>query len=334
MVLSLLSGCYYGHLAQGQTRLLAARRPVEEVMAAPDTPATLKQQLDAIGGSRQYAKELGLDVKDQYTDYVAWPHDRIITSLVVTEPGSVEAFPFSYLFVGELPYRGFFDQERAEREAESFRQKGYDVCLLPVPAYSTLGFFADPITDPMLRGGEGPAVETVLHEFVHATVFVDNDADLNESAATFIGEEASVSFFAPEPAKAEQRRKQVEDKRMIRTAILAFRQQLKDFYERPEGTDPTARRAAMESEFRRSVAQLPLSTRDAGEVAKGLRANDACLALAGTYSADIPEHQRVFQEMRGDLPAYIARLKAAAVMDDPRAAFFGPADLRPGPSTE
>ena len=98
MVFSLLSGCYYGHLAQGQTRLLAARRPVEEVMAAPDTSAILKQQLDAIGSSRQYAKEIGLDVKDQYTDYVAWPHDRIITNLVVTEPGSVEAFPFSYVF--------------------------------------------------------------------------------------------------------------------------------------------------------------------------------------------------------------------------------------------
>ena len=292
-------------------------------MSSPETPATLKSQLVSIEASREYAKELGLDVDDQYTDYVAWPHDRIITNLVVTEPGSVEAHPFSYVWVGQLPYRGFFDQEWAEREAESFRENGFDVCLSPVSAYSTLGFFADPITDPMLRRGEGPAVETVLHEFVHATVFVDNDADLNESAASFIGEEASVSFYAQDPEKKTQRRSEVADKRLIRAALLDFRTQLQRLYDGPPEAEAALSRAQLEESFRASVAALPLATQDPEWVAQNLRLNDACLALVGTYGADIAQHQQIYRAMDEDLPAYIARLKEAANAKDPRAAFFG-----------
>ena len=322
LILVLFPGCYYGHLAQGQARLLAARQPVDEVVAAPDTSPELKAQLSAIRRSRDYARQIGLTVKSQYTDYVAWPHDRIITSLVVTQPGSVEPYPFSYPFVGELPYKGFFDHDRAETEAESFRQKGFDVCLLPVPAYSTLGFFADPITDPMLRGGEGPAVETVLHEFVHATVFVDGDADLNESSASFIGEEASVLFFAPDPEKAAQRRTQVDEKRKVRGRLLEFRQQVAALYADSEEPPSPATREALETGFRDSIRALDLTTRDPEKLAQSLRLNDACLAIAGTYSADLPEHQRLFRSMDGDLPAYVERLKASAQEEDPRTKFF------------
>lgn len=307
---------------------------MEEVIAAPGTSVELKNQLTAIGLSREYARGLGLSVKGQYTDYVPWPQDRIITSLVVTEPQSVEARPFTYLWVGELPYKGFFEAGRAENEAKSFRDQGYDVCLVPVPAYSTLGFFADPITDPMLRGGEGPAVETVLHEFVHATVFVDNDADLNESAASFVGEEASVAFFADDPEKASRRRREVAEKRQIRMRILGFRQRVASLYEASGSQDASGQRAQLEAAFRDSIRSLPLTTRDSARVAERLRLNDACLALASTYSADLPEHQRVLEQLGGSLPDFIARLKGVANTDDPRAAFFGPESPVPSATTE
>ena len=326
----LLPGCYYGHLAQGQARLLCARRPAEEVIAAPETSPELKVQLEAIAQTRDYAKKIGLSVGSQYTEYVSWPEDRIITSLVVAKPASVEARPFSYPLVGKLPYKGFFDLERAEDEAESFRQQGYDVCLLAIPAYSTLGYFADPITDPMLRRGEGPAVEMVLHELTHATVFVDGDADFNESAASFIGEEASVEFFRSDPEKARQRRGEVNEGRLIRSQILAFRNQIQARYADADLSLSAEERETLETAFRGQLAALPLSLRDPEQVAEYVRLNDACLALTGTYYSDLARHQRVLENAQGSLPAFIEQFKAAAETDNAREAFFG--ETAPSPS--
>ena len=334
VLLSLLPGCYYVHLAQGQARLLCARRPAEDVIAAPETPRDIKVILRSIQQARDYAKELGLSVGSQYTEYVPWPDDRIITSLVVAEPASVDARPFDYPIVGELPYKGFFDLERAEREAESFKKRGYDVCLLAIPAYSTLGYFADPITDPMLRRGEGPAVETVLHELVHATVFVDGDADLNESAASFIGEEASVEFFRSDPDKARQRRGEVDESRLIRAEMLGFRRQIQARYARAKTVGPALlpeERNALEEAFRVQLRALPLSFRDPEQVAQDVSLNDACLALKGTYYSDLTRHQEVLERAGGDLPLFIVQLKTAAERENPRAAFFAPSEPAPSP---
>jgi predicted aminopeptidase len=315
-------------------RLLCARRPAEDVIAAPETPPEIKTQLRSIQQARDYAKEIGLSVGSQYTEYVPWPGDRIITSLVVAEPDSVDARPFDYPIVGKLPYRGFFDVDRAEREAESFRKRGYDVCLLAIPAYSTLGYFADPITDPMLRGGEGPAVETVLHELVHATIFVDGDADLNESAASFVGEEASVEFFRSDPDKARLRRGQVEERRLVRGEILDFRTQIQERYKRAKTTGPALlpeERKVLEEAFRARLAALPLSFRDPEQLARSARLNDACLALTGTYYSDLAQHQEVFERAEGDLPLFILQLKSAAEHENPRAAFFAPSEASSSP---
>lgn len=330
-----MPGCYYGHLAQGQARLLCARRPAEDVIAAPETPPKIKEQLRSIQKARDYAKDLGLSVGSQYTEYVPWPEDRIITSLVVAEPDSVDARPFNYPIVGSLPYKGFFDQDRAEREAESFKKRGYDVCLLAIPAYSTLGYFADPVTDPMLRRGEGPAVETVLHELVHATVFVDGDADLNESAASFIGEEASVEFFRSDPKKARQRRGEVDESRAIRAEILGFRKQIEARYADSKTAGPDLlpeEREALEEAFRERLKALPLSFREPEQVARYARLNDACLALTGTYYSDLAQHQAVFESTGGDLPLFISQLKTAAEQENPRAAFFAPREPLPSPA--
>jgi len=315
-------------------RLLCARRPAEDVIAAPETSPEIKLQLSSIQQARDYAKEIGLSVGSQYTEYVPWPEDRIITSLVVAEPNSVDARPFDYPIVGKLPYKGFFDLGRAEREAETFRKRGYDVCLLAIPAYSTLGYFADPITDPMLRGGEGPAVETVLHELVHATVFVDGDANLNESAASFVGEEASVEFFRSDPAKARLRRGEVEESRLVRGEILRFRKQIQGRYQRAKTTGPALspeERDALEGAFRERLAALPLTFRDPEQLARSARLNDACLALTGTYYADLAQHQAVFERVEGDLPLFILQLKRAAKDENPRAAFFAPSEAPPSP---
>jgi predicted aminopeptidase len=323
------SGCYLAHVASGQWRLLRARQPIEEVLTASDTSPELRDSLELVGHTRRFAAELGLEVGGNYTSFVPWPGDRVVTAVVAARAGEVEPAGFWFPIVGRVPYKGYFDPEKARAQADELRAEGMDVCLVPVRAYSTLGWFDDPVTEPMLRGGAGQFVETILHELVHATVYVTDDADFNEGVATFIGEEASVRFYAEDAdagAAAALRRREVEDGRRLDAAILGLRERIEALYAEAEpGPDRTAKRARLEDEARRAIAVLPLETRDARALSAQLRLNDACLALAATYTADLGRYSQTLEALDGDLPAFVSRVRAAAAdADDPASALVGP----------
>lgn len=304
-------------MAWGQLRLLRAREPIETLLADPTTPEELRAQLRVVQATRAYAAEIGLTVDDNYTSYVAWPGDRVVTTLVATRPGEVEPAGFWFPLVGSLPYKGFFDPERAEREAGELRGKGLDVCVVAVPAYSTLGWFADPVTGPMLRAGEGRLVETLFHELMHATVFVREQADFNEGVASFVGEEASVRFYAArnDAEAALRRRRALERGRRLEAELMALRTAIAELYAaEPAGPERDARRASLETEARGRIAALGNAD---------LRLNDACLALAATYTADIPGYTEILDRLEGDLPAFVARARESADAEDPRAALLG-----------
>jgi predicted aminopeptidase len=312
-------------VAGGQVRLLAARRPIDAVLADPATAPVLRERLALAPQARELARELGLEVGGQYTSFVAWPGDRIVTTVVAARPGQVEPAGFWFPIVGTVPYKGFFDPARARAEAERLRARGLDVCEVPVAAYSTLGWLDDPVTEPMLRAEPGRIVETIVHELVHATVFLPDAADWNEGIATFVGQEASVrwSAAAGRPSEAERERARVEDDRRVAAAILALRQEVADLYARePAGAARDAARREAEARARRAIEALPLTTRSAAAVARASRVNDACLALAGTYAADLPRLAAALAAQGSDLRAFVGRLREAARAPDPRAALL------------
>lgn len=315
-------GCYYLHLASGQWRILRSSRAIDEVLADPATSDLLRTRLELVLEARRFAAELGLEVGEQYTSYVAWPEDRIVTSVVATRPGEVTPAGFDFPIVGHVPYKGYFTRELAEQEAERLRAEGLDVCVLAVPAYSTLGWLADPITDPMIRHGGAYLVETVIHELVHATVYFADQADFNEGIANFIGQEGAVRFYAGR-GEGERVRAEVEDDRRITQALLAFRDAVAALYaEEPAGPARDARRAALEAETRETLAALPLATRDGARLAEGARLNDACLSITATYAADLPGYQARLDALGGDLPALITLARRVEDAADPRAALL------------
>jgi predicted aminopeptidase len=330
------TGCYYGHLAAGQLKLLCARQPVETVLDDPKSDADLRVKLLLVQKARAFAATLGLDVQGQYTSYVAWPHDRIVTNLVATEPGTIDASNFWFPIVGEVPYKGFFDQDRAEREAEQLRAKGMDVCMGAIRAYSTLGWFDDPLTAPMLNTSGPRLFETVIHELVHGTVFVKSQPGFNEGVANFIGEEAVVLFYfqqsqrAANPSESEARepsgtdvRARIDDDRVIALAMMSLRDEIAQLYaEEMSQTERVKQREELEISGREQLAGLELTSRSAQALSKRARINDACLAIQGTYVADTPKFRVVLEALDGDLERFIARLREAANKDDPREYFF------------
>jgi predicted aminopeptidase len=316
------------HVAVGQTRLLLAREPIDAVLIDPETSAELRERLELVGRAREFAIGLGLDVGGQYTSFVAWPGDRIVTTVVATRPHEVAPAGFWFPIIGELPYKGFFDPERAAAEVSRLRDRGLDVCEYGVRAYSTLGWLDDPITGPMLRRGSGELLETILHELVHATVYVSGHVDFNEGVASFIGQEGSVLFYqmAGESDKARKRQSEIADRRRISSEMLRFREQVATLYETYEESSeaPDRQRETIEQAARERIAMLPLANQDAAALSDRVRLNDACLALIGTYASDIERYAVRLRELGGDLRRFIALLPASAHADDPKAELLAP----------
>jgi predicted aminopeptidase len=208
-----------------------------------------------------------------------------------------------------------------------------DVCVSAIRAYSTLGWFDDPLTSPMLETADDRLFETVIHELVHATIFVNSQPDFNEGVANFIGEEAAVLFYSrsaaqSSPPEGSERsvaspRARVDDDRMIARTLMSLRDEIARLYamELPK-SDREKRREALDVSGREKLAGLALTARSAIRLSQAARINDACLAIQGTYVADTPRHREVLQALDGDLELFVARLRDAAESEDPRASFF------------
>jgi predicted aminopeptidase len=308
------SGCYLSHVAGGQLRLLWRRESAAALLAADATAPALREQLALVAELRGFARALGLDVGGQYTSLVDWPGDRVVTTVVATRPGEIAPAGFWFPIVGRLPYKGFFDPALAEAEASELRAQGYDVCISPIRAYSTLGWFADPLTTPLLALSRGRLIETLFHELVHATLFAPGDAKLSEGLATFIGQEASVRFLEGrgEAEAAERRRREVEDSRAVSAILESLRDSIGELYRsEPAGARAMAGRESLVAAARSALAELPLTTLDAAQLASRARTGDACLALAGAYAADLPRYDCALRAGAGELADFIAAWRRA-----------------------
>lgn len=310
--------------------VLRARQPIDEVLAHDDTPDTLRHKLELVLAARKLARDLGLEVDEQYTSFVPWPGDRIITSVVATPREQVDADPFWFPIIGKVPYKGYFDPEAAEAEAARIAKQGHDTCTFAIDAYSTLGWLDDPVTEPMLDRDDGALVETIVHELVHATFYVASQPDFNEGAAQFVGQEAAKRFYAGDPEAVARETARIDERRLLADQLVGFREEFRALYadvaeRRARGDDPdvVVERAALESDMRARIAALPLEGRDAEKLAERLRLNDACLALRGTYGADLEAYAARLAEFDGDLGAFVDALKKASREKDPRAAFLG-----------
>lgn len=310
-----LPGCYLGHVGAGQARLLLARQPIDALLEDAATPGELRARLELVFHVRAFAARLGLRVGNRYTHYAPWPGDRVVTTVVATRAGEVEPAGFWFPILGRVPYKGYFDPQRASAEAERLRRRGLDVCESRVPAYSTLGWFDDPVTGPMLREPEAELVETLFHELVHASFYLPGESDWNEGVASFVGEEARVRFYAGRegPAAGARERSRVALRRRLREALLRARRAAERVYaELPPGPERAAARAEVDAGARAELAQL-VAGGDAAAIARvaRLRTNDACLALAATYAEQTPCLAARLEALGDDLAALVGELSGA-----------------------
>jgi predicted aminopeptidase len=190
------TGCYVSRAAFEEARILARRQPIDQLVRDSGTPVRERDKLALVQAARQFARDsLGLTPGESFTRYTRMNRDTLVLVLSAAYRDRLERRTWWFPVVGRFPYKGFFDFDAAHRTASDMRREGFDVVLGASSAFSTLGWFNDPLLSTTLRLDSVQLVNTVLHEITHTTLFVKNDVVFNESFASYVGGRGAIAFF-------------------------------------------------------------------------------------------------------------------------------------------
>ncbi len=180
----------------GQIRIVNNARPIGEIMQDTSVSEDLKQKLLLVEEIKQFAIDsLGLNPSKNYNTLYDQKGEPILWVVGACPPYKLEAYKWKFPIVGSLPYKGYFKKEDALKEAKKLEEDGFDSRVGTASAWSTLGFFKDPILSEMLNQSEGQIARLVIHELTHSTLYVKGDAQFNENLATFVGDEGAKYFL-------------------------------------------------------------------------------------------------------------------------------------------
>jgi len=195
-VVAVFSGCrtisFYSQAVKGQYQLIATRESVKKLLADPGIQPRLRERLELVQELRKFAEEqLKLPVDSHYQHYVDLHRDFVVWNVEATSEFSMEPKTWWYPIVGRLDYRGYFSEEGAHQYGEWLRGRGFEVYYGGAIAYSTLGWFRDPVLNTFLFDSKTDVAETIFHELGHQVAFAHGDTDFNEAFATTVGQEGA-----------------------------------------------------------------------------------------------------------------------------------------------
>ena len=195
-LLGVTQGCYLARAAVEEARILAGRRPIRELIADPSVADSVKAKLRLVVAARRFAADsLGLNPGESFTTFTDIGRDTLVLVLSAARRDSLAGYSWRYPVVGRLPYRGFFELSDALEARRELEARGYDTYLRTSDAFSTLGWFDDPLLSTTLRHDSLALVNTVIHEITHSTFFPKGQAVFNESFASFVGARGAERFF-------------------------------------------------------------------------------------------------------------------------------------------
>ncbi|ODT96510.1 MAG: aminopeptidase [Rhodanobacter sp. SCN 67-45] len=321
-----LSACtsvrYYAQAAHGQAELIVHRRPIERVLADAHTDPQLAARLRLALQARRFAsRELGLPDNRSYTGYVPLDRDYVVWNVFAAPRHSVQAVPQCFPIAGCVAYRGWFSEQAAQADAARWKARGDDVWIGGVPAYSTLGWFADPVLSSMLRWDDDELAGTIFHELAHQLIYVKSDSAFNESFASFVQRQGLREWRASRGLPPAQGHDDAIADGFTRL-VLDLRERLKLLY--ASGVDAEAMEAGKQAAiaaFRERYAQWrerrwPGDHRYDAWVAQPI--NNARLLPFGLYDHWVPAFDVLFQRSGQDWTAFYADVRALARDPKPR----------------
>jgi predicted aminopeptidase len=196
LALSACSPFYVIRAGVEEAKILSRRRPIPRVIEDPATAPETRRKLSLVMQARDFADHaLDLNAGESYTTYSWVESDTLLLVVTASEKVRFRAHTWWFPIVGHVPYKGFFDFDAAFREADRLEAEGYDVQVRPSSAFSTLGWFNDPVLNTLLRYDDVSLAGTVIHELLHNTIYIPSRISFNESFANFVGERGAIEFF-------------------------------------------------------------------------------------------------------------------------------------------
>jgi predicted aminopeptidase len=321
-LLLIAGGCaslgYYAGAAGGQLELLAAARPVDALLADPATDPELAARLRLAREMLDFAeRELALPVGDAYASYAALGRPFVAWNVFAAPEFSLAPREWCYPLVGCLAYRGYFDRAAAAREADRLAAGGEDVHVAGVVAYSTLGWFDDPLLDTFLFRRADRLAWLLFHELSHRRLFVSGDTLFNESYATAVADAGVQQWLAARGDDALRARAEEDAarRRAVIDLLLGLRTELDALYAAPDdAATRRARKARALDEARAAYAGLRAGWGDDpgfdAWIGEGL--NNAKLNTVGLYHHLVPAFRALLAQQGGDFAAFHAVVERLA----------------------
>lgn len=319
---ALVSGCATPYLLQaagGEWQLLQRRKPIDSLLADPGTAPALRAHLEEVRAAREFAsRELGLPDNKSYRSYADIGRPYVVWNVVAAGEFSVEPKRWCFPVVGCVAYRGYFHERRAREYAAALSVQGFDVVVDGVPAFSTLGRFADPVLSSMLPYGDDELAATIFHELAHQMVYVRDDSEFNEAFATTVEDVGLERWLAQQDAP--QRLRRFRALREVEAALAGLlaqtRSRLQQLYASSVPRDQMRERkaeafATLASQIRaleqREGVSYPLYEQ---WIAEGL--NNARIVSVSTYFGCLPGFSRLLESSDGDLRRFYAAVRELA----------------------
>lgn len=247
---------WYGiQQAKGQYKVLSQATDVNKILEDKTVADSIKKRLKFIQQIKSYAADsLHLNATDNYETFYDQKGKAILWMLTASPEFEIKAQQWSFPIAGTFDYKGFFDFEKAQKEANDLIKQGFDTEIDEVAAWSTLGWFSDPILSSMLNRSDGRLAELIIHESTHATVFIKDNVRYNENLANYIGKKGAQQFLShyfPSDSSAVQRYvDQLKKKELFRNYMLESSRQLQVLYESfDENTSIDQKRVAKSKEI-------------------------------------------------------------------------------------
>ncbi len=291
---------YYRQSVTGQFELLAKRRPITAVIAAPETPRAIRDKLSTVLALRTFATQrLGLPENGSYTTYVDLNRSAVVWNVVAAPELSLTPLYWCFPFAGCVSYHGYFSEAAAQRSAAYLSSLGHDVYVGGVPAYSTLGWFDDPLLSTMLGWSETRLAELIFHELAHQRLYVPNDSAFNEAFATSVaqlGVRRWLELYGNREAIARYTRDQ-ERRADLNRLLLEARQKLLALYaSRMSQTEKRSTKPKILAELRERYSARKALWDHGSKPDRWTESgfNNAKLSSVATYQTHVKAFDRLF----------------------------------------
>jgi predicted aminopeptidase len=331
-----VSGCgtlgYYAQAVGGHLELIRLSVPIDEALREPGTPEAVRARLEHVVEIRDFAsRELKLPDNGSFRRYADIGRSYVIWNVFVTPEFSVKPTESCFPFAGCVSYRGYYSEEAAQRYARDMAGDGYDVYSGGVPAYSTLGYFDDPVLSTFIRYPDAELARLLFHELAHQVVYVKNDTMFNESFAVSVEEEGVRRWLEAHgtPAQRAAHEAATERRRQVFALVLKYRNRLDAFYRGSGSTEE--KRTGKARLFADMTAEYEALKTSWGGFAGYDRLfaggpNNALLASIAAYTELVPSFRAMIAQAGGDMQRFYAEVKKLADLpaDERRARLGGP----------